>query len=86
MAEMTLRFTWGGQETYDVFLCIEGVSLSPIYEMIAPGIRSCHTAQQIAQRGNQALKRWRPDLLHPRAELPGVGFQYPKPTEEEAGQ
>lgn len=70
-----IRFTWGGGETYALYLCTG----SGRYDVIAWDIKSCHDAQRMAQRGNLALQRYQPELLHPDAELPGVGFQYSSP-------
>ena len=84
MRDFSIRFTWGGGHTYNVYLCFDGVSLSPIYEPVLYGVKSCREAQEIAQRGNEALKKWAPKLLHKEAELPGVGFQYPPSKESEA--
>lgn len=75
-----VKFTWGGGETYTVYLRVVP-GLSPVYEPVVYGVRTCYDAQQVAQRFNAALKRWAPELLEDDAELPGVGFQYSKPAE-----
>ena len=71
-----IRFTWGGRESYSVNLCIHPGDYRPVVF----GIASCFEAQRITQRGNEALKLWRPDLLSDGTELIGVGFQYSKPN------
>jgi hypothetical protein len=71
-----IKFTWGGGETYTVYLHFHKPNLDT---PIVFGLPTCYDAQQCAQRFNSALQRWAPELLEDGAELPGKGFQYPKP-------
>lgn len=57
-----IKFTWGGYENYTVFLSFVP-GLSRIYVPIVYGIKSPKEAQEIAHRGNAALKEWASELL-----------------------
>jgi hypothetical protein len=76
-AKKTIRFTWGGYDTYNVNLCIEGVSLSTIYFPIVCGLKTPREAQEISSRANENLAKWLPDLYKP---IQTFGRTEPKET------
>jgi len=79
LTDRRIAFTYGhGGEKYTVNLKFRPF-ISTVYETLIFDADSLYAAQQIAQRGNLALKRWAPYLLRKDADLPGVGFQYSKP-------
>ncbi len=74
-----IAFTWGGAGGEYVLHLRMTPGRNPVYAPLVYGLKSCYAAQQLAHRGNQALKMFMPHLLRDDAELPGVGFQYPEP-------
>ena len=74
-----IRYTWGGAGgKYGVYLCFRSL-YGVVYQPVMYDLESCYEAQQQVHRLNAAIDRWRPEMLHPDAELPGKGFQYSRP-------
>jgi hypothetical protein len=83
MSETKIKFTWGGYyPNYTVYLRTKRSSNIPIYEPVVFDLPSCYESQQVVHRFNKALERWNPEILEDNAEMPGIGFQYPKPEEK----